>query len=130
LTTRNVRCVTPGESITAVLLQLDVRAAGDADVLLACGGTSPGTGRVDRLAEALGVRAGLSALHAVALAPRFQCHGPFVQPLPAFAQRVLEGRIRPGDEAVQRRGDVDDRSHVNLLVSSLGRPTEAKLLAA
>jgi hypothetical protein len=54
-----------------------------------------GTGRVDRLAEALGVRVRLSALHAVALAERFQRHGPFVQPLPAFAQRVLEARIGP-----------------------------------
>jgi hypothetical protein len=89
-----------------------------------------GTGRVDRLAEALGVRVRLSALLAVALAERFQRHGPFVQPLPAFAQRVLEGRIGPRDEAVHRRGDVDDRSHGELLVSSLGRSSEAKLIAA
>src|SRR4051812_19267616 len=53
-----------------------------------------------------GVR--LAAGQPVGLAPRGQREGPLVELLAALAQRVLEGRIGPGDEAVDRYGEVEE----------------------
>src|SRR5439155_6193552 len=58
----------------------------------------------------IAVGAGLTALEAVRLTPRRQPERPFVQELTALAEWMLQGRIRPGDEAVERRRDVEERS--------------------
>ena len=50
---------------------------------------------------------GVAALHAVSLAPALEPDDPFVQPLAALAERVLEARVGPGDVAVQRHGDIE-----------------------
>jgi hypothetical protein len=42
----------------------------------------------------------------VLLAPGGGGEGPFVQALAALAERVLEALVRPGDEAVERDGDL------------------------
>ena len=70
-----------------------------------------------RLARELRVDVRLAALEAVLLAPRHRGERPLVQQLAALAERVVERRVRAGDEAVERRRDVEDElSHRVLLV--------------
>ena len=56
----------------------------------------------DRFDQELVVGAGLAAREAVRLPPALEPNGPLVQLVPTPAQRLLERRIRPGDETVDR----------------------------
>src|SRR5581483_7109 len=62
----------------------------------------------DLLADRLVVDAGLAAGLAVPRAPGRRVVRPLVEPSPASPERVLDGRVRAGDEPIERGGDVDD----------------------
>jgi hypothetical protein len=78
-----------------------------------------GTGRAEPFCNDLVVdRLGVAAREPVGLAPAREAKGPFVQLLAAFAQRFLEGLVRPSDETVERHRDVElefCRAQVSLL---------------
>src|SRR5438876_147867 len=79
-------------------------------------------GRRERLRDDLVVGIGLAALEAVALPEAREPKGPLVQLLAPLAQRLLEGLVGTGDEAVERDRDVADelrhRSASDVPVSS------------
>ena len=54
----------------------------------------------------IAVAVGFSAFVAVQGAKRFRRNGPVVEVNPAFAERMLEALVRPGDKAVERGRDV------------------------
>jgi hypothetical protein len=65
-----------------------------------------GAGRRDAFGHDLVVAVRLAAGHAVVLAEGFEPEDPFVQPLAANAERLLERRAGPGHETVERHRDI------------------------
>jgi hypothetical protein len=66
-----------------------------------------GAGAAGRFLDELRVPAGLASREAVALAEGLEPECPLVEPLAALAERLIEGLVRPGDEAVQRHRDFE-----------------------
>src|SRR5206468_7920435 len=69
----------------------------------------------------------------VPLAPAPEPEDPLVERFPAGAERLLQVRIRPSDEAVERHRDFERQCHRVLRLrvrwSSLGPACEAELIA-
>jgi len=57
---------------------------------------------------------------AVELSPGRRVIEPLVDSVAAFAQRLLDAVVRPGDESIQRHGDIrNDLPHRHLLLRTL-----------
>lgn len=66
---------------------------------------------LERLAQHVVVDAGLAAARIAVQRPKgFEGKHPLVEPGPALTKRVLQALIRPGDIAVERRGDLASES--------------------
>src|SRR6186997_2565159 len=67
------------------------------------------------LVDDIGIDATLAALPSVLAAPALGRDRPIVQALSALSERVLGGLVGPGDEAVERYGDLaGDLAHASL----------------
>src|SRR5215216_853218 len=63
--------------------------------------------RLDQLRDQARVLVVHPALEPVRLAPAPEAEDPLVELLAAYAERVLEVRVRPGDVAVERHADLE-----------------------
>src|ERR671922_1958809 len=70
-------------------------------------GARPLLGRADDLV----VRVRVAAFESVLASPALEPDDPLMQLLTALAERLVQGRVRPGDEAVERHRDVEKGLH-------------------